>query len=115
MLDILVNAAIAIIGGVAIGATVAYFWDDITAWVSRIFDAILDTLDRAIEWAVEGIALLIKEGGKYIKGVFVLVKNKWGEERIERYGEEIPYSDVPDEIKRELQEGMATLINKQSF
>lgn len=115
MIDWLLQAGIAILTGAAIGATVAYFWDDITDWVSRVFNVILDGLNRAIEWAIEGVAFIIREGGKVTKGVMVLIRNMLGKERIERYTEDIEDSKIPNEIRKKLKEDMAILIAKQSF
>lgn len=111
MIDILLQAGIALL----IGGAVAYFWDDIKNWISRVFDAIVATLNSFIEWAVEGIAFIVEEGGKYYKAVQVLVRNKLGHERVEHHVEPISRSDVPSEIKNQLEEGMALLIAKHSF
>ena len=115
MIHLLLQAGIAFLAGAAIGATVSYFWDDIQDWIERVFDAILDGLSRAIEWATERVAFLLKEGGKIYRGIIVLVRNKWGEEKIEHHAEEISPDQIPDDIKRELREGMAKLIAQQSY
>ena len=45
----------------------------------------------------------------------VLVRNVRGKERIEHRTEKVPPSEVPNDIRRELEDGVAKLVNRRSF
>ena len=40
------------------GAAVGYFWDDITAWFTRVIESLLDLINRAVEVTSDAIVYL---------------------------------------------------------
>lgn len=61
------------------GATVGYFWDEITQWATRAIGYILDRINRAIQVTSDAIVYLVKEGRRYYKKVEVYARNIYNE------------------------------------
>ena len=85
------------------GAAVGYFWDDITAWFTRVIESLLDLINRAVEVTSDAIVYLVREGQRYYKLVEVYVMNvRTDEVRIESRKEEISKDQVPQEQDEQL-------------
>lgn len=85
------------------GATVGYFWDEITAWANRVVGYIIDAVNYAIEVTSDAIVSLVKEGQRYYKLAEVYVMDiRTNKVRVESRRQEIPSPDVPQEYKEQL-------------
>lgn len=88
--------------GVA-GFAAGYFWDDvIKPWAIRAAGKILDFIDKAFEYFSEGVVYLLEKGGEYIKQLKVYTKTKEGKYMSRVVEEEINASEVPDDIRANL-------------
>jgi len=105
---------ISFIAGAATGATVAYFWDSIKAWATRVVGYIIDTINRAIEVASKAIIYLEKRGARIYKRAEVYVRNIFNGNTSMRYKEEeIPRYDVPDDINADLENQIKMKVMQQ--
>lgn len=80
-----------------------YFWDDvIKPWAIRAANKIIDLIDQAAEYFSEGVVYLIKEGRKFLKQLKVYTKTKNGTYKSHTETQEIPRSEIPDDILSQL-------------
>ena len=101
------------LAGAATGATVAYFWEDIKAWASRVADYILDAINHEVEVVSDIIVSLIIEGGEYYREAKAYVMNAFtGEVRIESRRERINRSEIPNEYLQDLERKREMLLMK---
>ncbi|MFM6081884.1 MAG: hypothetical protein ACKPCI_25795 [Dolichospermum sp.] len=92
-----------IIGSFIAGASVGYFWDEITEWANRMLGYILDSINRAIEVTSDAAVYLVREGSRVYKKVEVYVRNIHTlVTSIKQREEEISPYDLPDEINEQL-------------
>jgi len=94
------------------GAAVGRFWKEIKEWANRALGYILDGINRATEVTSDAIVYLVKEGTRRIyKKMEVWVKDIYTKEIKPKYKEEsISRSEVPDEIKAQLDQKEAVKL-----
>jgi hypothetical protein len=101
--------------GAATGVTIAYFWDEITAWANRVVGYIIDAINYAIEVISDIIVSLKKEGNKYYREAKAYVMNAFtGEVRMESRRQQISESEIPNEYLEQLQRKRELLLMKRS-
>lgn len=95
---------IPLILGTVVGGLVVGFWDTIKQWAENILAFVIAAIRTAIEVISDALIFIVKIGDRYYKKFQAFVKNietnKY-ESRIVK--EEIPESEIPDEIKEQLQ------------
>ncbi|NTW21613.1 MAG: hypothetical protein HGA42_19495 [Nostocales cyanobacterium W4_Combined_metabat2_030] len=93
-----------IIGSFLAGAAVGYFWDEITAWATRVIGYLLDLINRAIEVTSDAIVYLVREGKRYYKKVEILARNIYTKvTSILSEKKEIYQGDIPEELNKQLE------------
>lgn len=89
--------------GVGAGVAIGYFWDEITAWATRVIGDIIDAINYAIEVTSDAIVSLVKQGYRYYKKAEVYVMDiRTGKKRIESRQQEISESEIPQEYLEQL-------------
>ncbi|MCT7948180.1 hypothetical protein NG798_00040 [Ancylothrix sp. C2] len=99
------------------GSAINYDWnrimEDIKAWANRVVGDILDTINKALEVASDAIVYLLKEKNRYYKQVEVYVMNiNTNNVKIVIEKEIIEYSEIPEEIRQELEQKMKIKLMK---
>ncbi|MCH2048066.1 MAG: hypothetical protein MK289_06165 [Trichodesmium sp. ALOHA_ZT_67] len=93
-----------IIGLSFFGGAAGYFWDDITAWFTRVIESLLDLINRAVEVTSDAIVYLVKKGKRIYKRVEVYARNIYDKTtRLLSDQEEIYPDDIPQELKVQLE------------
>ncbi len=86
------------------GAAVGYFWDDITAWFTRVIESLLDLINRAVEVTSDAIVYLVKKGKRIYKRVEIFARNIYDKTiRLLSDQEEIDPLDVPQDLEDQLE------------
>ncbi|KYC42269.1 hypothetical protein WA1_20030 [Scytonema hofmannii PCC 7110] len=103
--------------GFLAGVAVRHFWKQIKQWVDRMLGLILDSINIAIEVTSDPLVELVKKGFRQIyKQIVVYVKNIYtGEIRPEYREELIPHSQIPDEIKAQLEQKARLKLTQQQL
>lgn len=92
--------------GFVVGALTATFWEEIVEWADRTFARILSTINKVINVVSDRVVYLVTGvSGVYEKRMEVYTQNI-NTGRFERkvYSEPIAPSDVPDDIRQQLEE-----------
>lgn len=98
-----ISWALIIAGAFGAGVAFGYFWDDITAWASRMLNRILNAINRAVEVVSNALVYLVKRGTRIYKRVEVFVRNVFNNRNyIRNQEEEIYRDDIPQEILADL-------------
>lgn len=96
---------VAVLIGVVAGGLLITFWDEIKAWADRVLGSILDSIDRTVEVVSDGVVYLIKKGYEYYKEIEIFLKNRrTGQYEEVRQRVQIPSSQMPPEVKKQLDE-----------
>ncbi len=103
-----------VIIGFFVGAATAVFWDEITAWASKIWRFIVDAINTAIEVVSSALVYLINEAGSFYKQVKVYVMNKFGKVRLETRRQEISRFEIPSDVLQELERKREIMVMKTS-
>ena len=86
------------------GAAVGYFWDDITAWFTRVIESLLDLINRAVEVTSDAIVYLVKKGKRIYKRVEIYARNIYDKTTRLLSDQEETYPDnIPQELKDQLE------------
>jgi hypothetical protein len=81
------------------------FGNAIKDWANSVVDKILGRIDKVIDVASDAIVYLIKEGDSYYKEIKVFIMNIGSlQVRCEYKKEIIQYSDIPEDIRKQLEE-----------
>ena len=88
------------------GVTVNRFWKQIKEWADLALGYILNGINKAVEVTSDAFVYLVKEGTRLVvKRMIVGVQNIYtNENRSEKREEEISRSELPDEIKAQLEQ-----------
>ncbi|XWK87893.1 MAG: hypothetical protein U7127_27530 [Phormidium sp.] len=101
--------------GFGTGVAIGYFWDEITAWATRVVGYILDAINYAIEVTSDAVIKLVKQGYRYYKIAEVYVMDiRTGKTRIESRQEEIPQSNIPQQFLDQLRNKAALKLMQSS-
>jgi hypothetical protein len=94
------------VAAAAVGFSVGYFWEDvIKPWAIRAAGKILDYLDSGLKYFSEGVVYLTKKGQDYIAELKVFTRDKRsGEYQVETSTTKISASDVPADIRSQLEQ-----------
>ncbi|WP_414585779.1 hypothetical protein [Scytonema sp. PCC 10023] len=99
----------------AAGVAVGRFWKELQAWADRVLNEFLAFTDKLIDVSADALVDMAKEGTRYaVKGITAWVQNIFNDDEVRRFYKEerIPMSQVPDEIKAQLQERVKTQLMK---
>lgn len=106
---------LAIFGG---GNAINYDWnrilDEIKDWATRVVGDILDTINKALEVASDAIVYLLKKGNRYYKEVKVYVMNINTKKVKIVLEKEIIDSEIPEDIRQELEKKMELKLMKMA-
>ncbi|TAG86216.1 MAG: hypothetical protein EAZ09_19595 [Oscillatoriales cyanobacterium] len=103
-----------IIGSFLGGAAVGYFWDEISAWFTRVIGYILDQINRAIEVTSDAIVYLVKQGKRYYKRVEVFARNIYSKvTRLLSEQEEISQYDIPEDLNNQLEQKLKLELGRR--